>query len=199
MTGENRTIHEKPGFSFFHSIKSKLLFMMISLSLLPLAGMSLFSYFVLKNQVQDRIRVSLSKMAQDTADKVDLLLRSKKEEIHLMATTFPLIYDGVNVRDRGRIIPLLNNYCFQQEVYDLLLVMDRSGTIVGMNTSDRNGIALPEKGVSRILGENIAGFPQEYRMFQSSVAGLNDHQDWYQSAIVQSVYDYGSIDLPPVR
>ena len=32
-------------------------------------------------------------------------------------------------------------------------------------------------------------------MFQSSVARLNDHQDWYQSAIVQSVYDYGSSDV----
>jgi len=195
MVKPDRPISVRPGFSLFHSIKSKLLFLMISLSLLPLAGMSVFSYFVLRNQIQERIRVSLSKMAQDTADKVDLMLRGKKEETHLMVTTFPLIYDRVSGRDRDRIIPLLNNYCFQQEVYDLLLILDSNGRIVGMNTTDRNGIPLPEQAVSGILGENIDKFPQEHRLYQSSITGLNNHQDWYQSSIVQSVYDYGDSDI----
>ena len=66
--------------------------LIIALSLLPLAGMSAFSYWIGKKQIQERINLSLGKMAQDTADKIDLMLRGKKEEIRSMATTYPLIY-----------------------------------------------------------------------------------------------------------
>jgi len=168
---------------------------MIGLSLMPLAGMSVFSYFVVRNQIQERIRLSLSKMAQDTADKVDLMLRAKREEIHLMATTFSLNGVGLHKNNRKRIIPLLNSYCFQQEVYDLLLIVDDSGEIIGINTSDRNGIPLPQESISRILEENISDFPQENQLFRSSIAGLNSHHDWYQSDIVQSLYDYENKDI----
>jgi signal transduction histidine kinase len=195
MEGADRRMPTKPRFAVFRSIKNKLLILMIALSLLPLAGISAFSYFVLRSQMQERIRLSLSKMAQDTADKVDLMLRGKKEEIHLMATTFPLIFDSLNVKDRNSIIPLLNNYCVQLEVYDLLLVLDAEGNIVGMNTSDRSGIPLPQPEISRMLRENISKYPQEYRMFQASISGLNSHHDWYQSGLVQSVYDYRQNDI----
>ena len=150
----NKSVPKQHRFVIFHSIRHKLLVLMIALSLLPLAGMSLFSYLVGRNQIQARIRLSLGKMAQDTADKVDLLLRGKKEEIHLMATTFPLIYHELNKNYRREIIPLLNNYCFQQDVYDLLIVLDISGEIIGINTTDRNRAPLPGEKISEILERN---------------------------------------------
>ena len=87
-------------FALFGSVRNKLLVLMIALSLLPLIGMSIFSYWIGKNQIQERIRLSLGKMAQDTADKVDLMLRGKKEEIRSMATTYSLIYSGLKSQDR---------------------------------------------------------------------------------------------------
>jgi signal transduction histidine kinase len=168
---------------------------MIILSLFPLAGMSMFSYFVGRNLIQERIRLSLEKMAQDTADKIDLLLRGKKEEIHLMRTSFSLIYNRLDSGDQKSIIPLLNNYCFQQDVYDLLIVLNSSGDIVGINTIDRNGDPLTEHAISSIVGGSIAPFPEEYRLFQSSVTGHNDHNGWYQSELVQSIYDYQNEDI----
>ena len=168
---------------------------MIVLSLFPLAGMSLFSYFIGRSLIEERIRLSLGKMAQDTADKVDLLLRGKKEEIHLMATSFSLTYDGKTGRERDHIIPLLNNYCFQQDVYDLLLVLDSEGRITGMNTTDRNGSPLPGSSISKIIGEKIVQYPEEHELFQSSIAGYNNHNGWYQSRLVQSVYDYQHEDI----
>ena len=195
MDNYKKPIDAKPRFFQFHSIKNKLLILMITLSLLPLIGISAFSYFAIRNQVKERIRLSLSKMAQDTADKMDLFLRGKKEETHLMATTFPLIYDRLSINDPDSIIPLLNNYCFQLEVYDLLLILNNEGVIVGMNTLDRNQDSLPAKGVSDILGENIEKYPQEYPLFQSSIENLNNHHDWYQSKLVQSVYDYAENDI----
>ena len=168
---------------------------MIVLSLFPLAGMSTYSYFVGRNLIQERIRLSLEKMAQDTADKVDLLLRGKKEEIHLMATSFSLIYNRLDRGDRKSLIPLLNNYCFQQDVYDLLIVLNSSGDIIGINTIDRDGDPLAVHVISKLVGGSITPFPEEYKLFQSSVTGHNDHNGWYQSRLVQSIYDYKNEDI----
>jgi signal transduction histidine kinase len=181
-------------FALFHSIRNKLLVLMIALSLLPLMGMSVFSYITGKRQIQERIRLSLVKMAQDTADKVDLMLRGKKEEIRSMATTYPLIYHGLNGRDRSSLIPLLNNYCFNHEVYDVLAVLDASGNFIGINTTDRNLAPLSGKKLSEILGGNISGFPEEQKLFLQSLAGNSFHHDWYQSKLVQSLYDYRKED-----
>ena len=189
-----KPIPERPRFSFFHSVRNKLLALMIALSLLPLAGMSAFSYIVGKKQIQDRIRLSLGKMAQDTADKIDLLLRGKKEEIHSMATTSPLISHGLGDQDPYRLISLLNNYGFNHEGYDALIVLDKSGNVVAINTIDRNMVRLPEVNLAKILGQNISGFPEEQKLFLASITGHNSHQDWYRSGIAQILYDYRQED-----
>jgi signal transduction histidine kinase len=190
----DETKDQKSGFGVFHSLRNKLLILVIALSLLPLIGMSIFSYFIGKGQIQERITLSLGKMAQDTADKVDLMLRGKKDEIRSMATTFPLIYHGVRQRDRESLTLLLNNYSFYHEAYDLLLVLDTSGNIVGINSTDRYLVPLSDKKLSDILGAKISRFPEEQQLFLSSVTGHSYHQDWYQSKLVQALYDYGKDD-----
>jgi signal transduction histidine kinase len=167
---------------------------MISLSLLPLAGISVFSYFTGRMQIRERIRLSLDKMAQDTADKVDLMLRGKEDEAHSMATTYPLIYHGLNDKNRSSLDLLLNNYCFNHEVYDALLILDNDGNFIGINTIDRNLAPLPSKNLSKILSENISRFPEEHKLFLSSRAGNSYHHDWYRSKLVQSLYDYRDED-----
>jgi signal transduction histidine kinase len=181
-------------FTLFHGVRNKLLVLMIALSLLPLTGMSVFSYLIGKRLIQERIRFSLDKMAQDTADKVDLMLRGKREEIHSMATTFPLIYHSLRDKDRYSIIPLLNNYCFNHEVYDVLIILDKDGGFVGINTTDRNLAPLPSSRLAAILKGNISEFPEEHELFAASLAGNNFHHDWYQSKIVQKLYAYKNED-----
>src|SRR5437867_9052316 len=111
----------------FRSLKSKLLTLMIMLSLLPLAGISAFSYFIGSKQIaEDRIKLSLEKMAQDTADKIDLMLLEKKEEIRSMGSTFPLLYPSLHHVDRTALTLLLNNYCLTHELDDVLAVVHRS-------------------------------------------------------------------------
>jgi len=185
---------EKLRFAIFHSIRNKLLVLIIGLSLLPLAGMSVFSYFLGKRLIQQRIQLSLDKMAQDTADKIDLTLRGSKEEIHSMATTFPLIYQGLREKDRYSLVPLLNNYCLNHEIYDLLAVVDGSGNFLAINTTDRNLLPLPEGRVSQIMGGNISQFPEEKNLFLASMSGNNYQLDWYQSKLVQGLYDYEKED-----
>jgi two-component system, NtrC family, sensor kinase len=190
LAAEQEGAFTKPGFKLFHSVRNKLLVLMIVLSLLPLIGMSLFSYYIGRKQIEDRITLSLGKMAQDTADKVDLMLRGRKDEIRSMATTYPLIYHSRAQRDPGSLPVLLNNYCFYHEVYDFLIVLDTSGKIVGINTRDRYDVPLPAEKLTKLLGENISDFPEEQQLFMSSVTGHSYHHDWYQSRIVQTVYDY---------
>ncbi|HSW38780.1 MAG TPA: hypothetical protein VLL97_04740, partial [Acidobacteriota bacterium] len=64
---------QDPRFKNVHGIRSRLLILTITLLIIPLAGISLFSYVVGRNQIQERILMTLGKMAQDTADKIDLL------------------------------------------------------------------------------------------------------------------------------
>lgn len=184
-----------PRFGLFHSVRNKLLILMIALSLLPLAGMALFSYFMGRRQIEERIKLYLVKMAQDTADKLDLMLRGYKEEIRSMATTYPLIYQGRNSRDLAGPVPLLNNYCFNHEVYDLLIVLDKDGNFIGINGTDRNLDPLPLQKLSEIYKGNIADFQDEGKLFSSSLSGLSYYLDWYHSELVQSLYDYREEDI----
>jgi len=190
LTDKIENFPRESRFALFHSVRNKLLVLMIVLSLLPLTGMSIFSYIIARNKIQERITLSLGKMAQDTADKVDLMLKGKKDEIRSMATTYPLIFQGINVKDHSSLTALLNNYCFYHDSYDLLMVLDTSGNLVGVNTTDRYLVPLPGKKLSEILGENISKFPEEQQLFLSSVTGHSYHYDWYQSKLVQELYDY---------
>ncbi len=195
MKKVHKAVPGEARFFQFHSVRNKLLVLMITLSLLPLAGMSIFSYYMVKRQIEERIRIYLVKMAQDTADKLDLMLRAKKEEILSMATTYPFIYHGLDEGKRYSLVPLLNKYCFNYDVYDVLVILDSAGSVIAINTTDRNGIPLPGEKLSKIVSGNIADFSEEHGLFTSSVTGHNSHHDWYRSALVQSLYDYRQEDI----
>ncbi len=173
----------------FRSLHTKLLTFTIVLSLVPLAGIAAISYFIGSKQIaEDRIKLSLEKMAQDTADKIDLVLHEKKQEALNMAITFPLIQAPTAEGRREAINRLLNSYCFNHDVYDLLMVVDAHGRIIGINTVDRFGKPLPEDELARILKGNIRDYTEEYAIFSRSITGESSHFDWYQSRLVQGLY-----------
>jgi signal transduction histidine kinase len=169
---------------------------MIILSLIPLAGISAFSYFIGSKQItEDRTKLSLEKMAQDAADKIDLTLLEDKEEIRSMATSFPLIYPRVDQRDRDSIIRLLNNYCLTHEIYDVLAVLDTTGRVIAINTIDRFENRLAPKKVDQILNHSIAAYPEENELFRHSLAGRSAQHDWYRSQLAKSLYDREREDI----
>ena len=182
-------VSKKVRFANFRSVKNKLLVLMIALSLLPLAGMSIFSYLIGKSQIQERIRLSLGKMAQDTADKIDLMLRGKREEIRSMAITYSYAYSVLKDRKSPSPISLLNNYVLNHDAYDLMMILDNTGNLVAINTVDRDENPLPVQKLSGLLGKNIAGFPEEHKLFLSSIAGHSYYQDWYQSGMVRYLFN----------
>jgi len=182
---------------FFNSLRNKLLILIILLSLLPLVGISLFSYFFGKNQIaEDRIKLALENKAQDTADKIDLLLRAQEQDMPAMANTFSLIYPSFGVQDRMSMIRLLDNYCFNHEVYiDVLAVVDARGEILAINTRDRSNEPLAPEACDRVMRENVREFPAEKELFDRSISGLSSHHDWYQSTLVRRLYDYRNKDV----
>jgi signal transduction histidine kinase len=181
----------EPQFGRFHSLKNKLLVLMIALSLLPLASMSIFSYFSGSREIRGRIKPSLNKMAKDTADKVDLMLTGKKQEIDSMVFTYPLIYHDLSIKVRPSLTQLLNDYYSKYAFYDALIVLDRTGNFIGINSEDHKGVPLPYK---KILGQNISAFPEEQKLFLTSRDGISYHHDWYQSKLIQHLYDYRKED-----
>jgi signal transduction histidine kinase len=181
----------------FRSLRNKLLVLIIVLSLLPLVGISLFSYFVGSRQIEeDRIKLALENKAQDTADKIDLVLRGQKQEVPSMANTVSLLYPSLGARDRWSLIPLLNNYCVNHEVYyDILAVLDNRGKIVAINTVDHWGAALSASDCSRVMAGDIGDYPEEKELFDRSVRGDSAHHDWYRSTLVRQLYDYRNADV----
>ncbi|MBP1610481.1 MAG: his Kinase domain protein [Acidobacteria bacterium] len=185
-------------FTIIKSLRNKLLTLMILLSLVPLAGMSAFSYFIGSSQLEESITFSLEKMAQDTADKIDLMLRQKKEDVQSMAAILPLIYPRIPAlteEQRNGLTRLLNSYCFDHEVYDLLLILDNEGRVVGINAMDRYGALLPPQKLSSIRGTNISEFPAEQKIFLDSKRKISSQSGWYQSKLVQGLYDYQREDI----
>ncbi len=181
----------------FKSLRNKLLVLIILLSLLPLVGISLFSYFVGKYQIaEDRIKLALENKAQDTADKIDLVLRAQEQDMPALANTFSLIFPTLSEKDRASMIRLLNNYTFNHEVYvDIFAVVDRRGRIIAVNTRDRADEPLPPTAYLHVMGENISDYQAEKEMFDRSICGLSSHHDWYQSTLVQQFYDYRNQDV----
>jgi signal transduction histidine kinase len=184
-------------FMVFRSLRDKLLSLMIMLSLLPLVGISVFSYFVGSKQItEDRIKLALENKAQDTADKIDIVLRGQKQEVPSMANTVALYHSALAEQDRWNMIPLLNNYCINHEVYyDILAVVDMRGKIIAINTIDRLGKPLSPTAYNQVMGEDISDYPGEKVLFDRSVRGESSYHDWYRSTLVQRLYDYANEDV----
>ncbi|MDR0843286.1 MAG: HAMP domain-containing protein, partial [Acidobacteriota bacterium] len=174
---------------FSRSIRAKLLVLMLALSLVPLGGMSIIVYFAGRNEIQGHIRVSLGKMAQDAADKIDLVLRGKREEIHSMAASYSRFSPKGTGWDASELTALLDEYFFNHEGYDLLLVTDVSGKILGISTADHNLAAFPGERIAGVVGADISAWPQEQKLFQESVNGRNSHANWYRSELLWHLYD----------
>jgi signal transduction histidine kinase len=180
----------------FGSLRNKLLVLMIVLSLLPLIGISIFSYLVESWQISENIKLSLENKAQDTADKLDIMLRSQKQEVAAMASTFSLVYPKLESEYRSGMTRMLNNFCVNQEVYDIHMVLDRSGRIVALNTLDRLNAPL-FADYTIFVGQEIGAFrfSEEGELFHRSLKGQASHQDWYSSGLVQRLYDYRNQDI----
>ena len=171
----------------FRTLRSKLLALMILLSMLPLMGMAFISWYAGRELIQNHIRGSLGKMAQDAADKIDMILRGKREELHSMAVSYSLLSRHNMPEVADGLTALLNEYFFNFEGYEAIVVTDASGKILGVNTIDRNLTEFPPDRVAKIIGSDISAWPREHKMFQESARGNNSLINWYRSELARDL------------
>ena len=174
-------------FTIFHTLRSRLLALMILLSLLPLAGMAAISWFAGREQIQNQIRDSLGKMAQDAADKIDMILRGKREELHSMAVSYSLLSRHEMPDDADGLTALLNEYFFNHEGYEAIVVTDASGKIMGVNSIDSGLVEFPRERMAKVAGADISAWPREHGMFLESARGNNSHVNWYRSELARDL------------
>ena len=118
-----------------HTLRQKLLLLILPLCLIPLVGISFFSYYLAKERItEDRIALYLEQIAQGVANTIRLSLVERQEEIwalRLFFREYMMNPQGPAPRE------LLDEMVQIHEVYDLLILFDVEGRIRLMNLASR--------------------------------------------------------------
>jgi signal transduction histidine kinase len=181
------------------SLKQKLLCLILPLCLVPLIGISVFSYFVAKEKItEDRIVLFLQQMAAEIADQIQLTLLEKMEETVSM-TLHNEFVDSLEKRDAVSSADLLNKMVIVHEVYDVIVLFDAEGDIVQVNTIDRKArIGAPrlldEQVINRLLGQNMLDYTPNSSWLQKVRSGRIGYLDRHLSPLVHKLYPYEDVD-----
>jgi len=104
-----------------------------------------------------------------------------------MAVSYSLLSRYKTPEDVDGLTELLNEYFFNHEGYEAIIVTDSSGKIIGVNTVDRGFMKFPQERVAKITGADISAWPREHKMFLESVRGRNSHTNWYRSELARDL------------
>ena len=122
------------------SLRNKLLLFIIPLCLIPLVGISAFSYYQAKQRItEDRIVLYLEQIAADISNTISLTLLEKEEETISMALHRE-IRNFLKYPTSNPPQILLNQLLAIHEVYDLLVLFDVDGTLMLTNSINRSRV-----------------------------------------------------------
>jgi hypothetical protein len=105
-----------------------------------------------------------------------------------MAVSYSLLSRHEMPEDADGLTALLNEYFFNHEGYEAIVVTDASGKIMGVNTINRDLTEFPRERVAKTTGANISAWPREYKMFQESARGNNSRVNWYRSEFARDLH-----------
>jgi len=180
-----------------HSLKYKLLLLILPLCLVPLIGVSVFSYYQAKNRItEDRIALFLEQIARDISDTIQLTLLEKTEE--MISTSLYRDFRDYLTGDRKRDPKQLLDFLVEiHEVYDLLILFDQKGNILVANTADRNrvGIHLEADRVNRVKGKSLLSYTPDPNWLRQVQSGRFGYIGWHKSKLVDEMYGYQNEDL----
>lgn len=182
-----------------NSLKQKLLSLILPLCLVPLIGISIFSYFVAREKItEDRIVLFLQQMAAEIADQVQLTLLEKMEETVSM-TLHKEFVESLRTRDPDSSGNLLNKMVIVHEVYDVIVLFDAEGDIVQVNTIDRKARVgaprlLDDSKIETLIGVNLLDYTPDSSWLQKVRSGRIGYIDHHLSPLVNSLYNYEDMD-----
>lgn len=179
-------------------MRGKILLLSLLVGLLPLVVTSwLFYEYARSIIVADRVEIYLKHLSQQNADKIDLFLTERREEGLAMAsntTAAAMLSAPPTERPGSELIQVLNDYVQIQEVYDLMVLVDRAGRIRAVNNLNRFGDWFDPRILNGLLRQNISTFPEEARAWQECLQGQAAVRDWYYSGLVHRLYYFDDDD-----
>ena len=182
------------------SLKHKLLLFILPLCLLPLIGISVFSYFVAKERItQDRIVLYLQQIAAEVADAIQLTILERKEETVSM-TLYGEFRDYLTGRRKEPPVLLLDKLVVVHQVYDLIVLFDVEGRLVATNSIDRNSTEdiieyLNQKELEGLKGQSLLRYTPTSDWLQQVRSGRFGYIDWHSSPLVHKLYRYLDNDI----
>lgn len=182
------------------SLKHKLLLFVLPLCLLPLIGISTFSYFVAKERItEDRIVLYLQQIAAEVADAIQLTILERKEETVSM-TLYGEFRDYLTGRTKEPPVLLLNKLVLVHEVYDVIALFDVDGHLVLTNSIDRNSNQdvieyLNEKELEGLRGQSLLRYTPTSDWLQQVRSSRFGYIDWHSSQLVHKLYRYLDNDI----
>src|SRR4030095_8057146 len=166
-------------------LSSRLLIAVIVAIAVPFAALAYFIHDVVEKRItRDMTEFLLKNKARDVADKINLLLQERRRDLRYWSgegTAVAALRDPESPEAHDALQRSLNRFCIDKEVYDLLLVVDRSGRIVAWNTQDAHESDLSPKVQQRLKGADV----YETSWFQSAIDGTSAIVDWHLDPLQQ--------------
>ncbi len=181
------------------TLRQKLLLLILPLCLIPLVGISFFSYYQAKERItEDRIALYLEQIAQGVANTIRLSLVERQEEIwalRLFFREYMINPEGPAPRD------LLDEMVQIHEVYDLLILFDVEGRILLMNMTSRDSgsqgqpSVLDREQVEALTGQDLTRFTPDKLWLREIRADRPSFIDWHESTLIGRLYSYQDEDV----
>ncbi|MBK7972637.1 MAG: hypothetical protein IPK07_04950 [Deltaproteobacteria bacterium] len=144
--------------SGFKSIQTMLVVAFLALSLIPLVGLGLFAYERSSSALVEAAGQSLASAPKSGAELIDRMLFERYGDVQVFA-------HQPSARGTAEQIAAAANFYMQAYgIYDLMVVADANGKVIGANTVDGAGKPV-ETG--RLLGRDVRG--QEW--FEQCIRG----------------------------
>ncbi len=181
------------------TLRQKLLLLILSLCLIPLVGISYFSYYQAKGRItEDRIALYLEQIAQGMANTIRLSLVERQEEIWALRLFFrDFMMSPGEPAPRG----LLNEMIQIHEVYDLLILFDVRGRIRLMNTASRTPgpqgevQRLDASRIEALVGEDLTRFTPDKLWLREIRGDKPGFIGWHESPLIGQLYSYQNEDI----
>jgi signal transduction histidine kinase len=182
------------------SLKYKLLVVILPLCLVPVVGISAFSYFVAKERItEDRIVLYLQQIAAEVADAIQLTILEKKEETVSM-TLYGEFREYLTGRSKEPPVLLLDKLILVHEVYDIIALFDADGRLLLTNSIDRNSNQalieyLNPHELEGLRGQSLLRYTPDSAWLQQVRSSRFGYIDWHQSPLVHKLYRYLDNDI----
>lgn len=180
------------------SLKGRLLVLILPLCLLPLLGISAYSYYLAKGRITaDRVALYLEEIAKGVADTIYITILEKQENANAMIL-FSEFSEALTGGAKEQALERLNGLVLAHEVYDLIVLFDVEGHIVLTSSQDRRfrdqQVTLPADKLESLIGVQLRDYTPGDWLYKVR-SGRSGFVDWHYSKLVQELYDYSSDDI----